>query len=253
MTALQAILLLAAGFAGGTVNAIAGGATFFTFPAMLAVGIPPVAANASNTVALFPASLVAAIALRRELATTRRHLLRLVLIGIVGGIAGAVLLLATPDRAFLVLVPWLLLLATSVFAFSPRLLAWCAPRASADGGFRLGAAMLVLVAVCSVYGGYFGAGVGIMLMAGLDLAGLDDPHAANALKNLHGGGHQRRRRARLRGRGHGRLAGCPGHAGRCGGRRRVRCQARQRLPPRLFRGIVIGVGSLLTVWYFIRA
>ena len=130
MTALQAILLLAAGFAGGTVNAIAGGATFFTFPAMLAVGIPPVAANASNTVALFPASLAATIALRRELATTRQHLLRLVLIGIVGGTAGAFLLLATPDRAFLALVPWLLLLATSVFTFSPRLLAWLRSRSA---------------------------------------------------------------------------------------------------------------------------
>ena len=254
MSVLQAILLLAAGFAGGTVNAIAGGATFFTFPAMLAVGIPPVAANASNTVALFPASLAATIALRRELATTRQHLLRLVLIGIVGGIAGAFLLLATPDRAFLVLVPWLLLLATSVFAFSPRLLAWLRARnKEAHRGFRAGAATLLLIAVCSVYGGYFGAGVGIMMMAGMTVAGLDDPHAANALKNLLA--------AAINGvavvvfvlkgivvwpAALTMLVGAV--AGGVFGARLA-----QRIPARVFRVIVIGIGSLLTVWYFLKA
>ena len=243
---------MAAGFAGGTINAIAGGATFFTFPAMLAVGIPPVAANASNTVALFPASLVAAIALRRELAVTRRHLPRLVLIGLIGGIAGAVLLLATPDRAFLALVPWLLLLATLAFAFSPRLLAW-ARRHHADSGFRLGPAMLLLVAACAIYGGYFGAGVGIMLMAGMTVAGLDDPHAANALKNLMAAAINGvavlvfivdgtvvwpAALVMLAGAVTGGLFGA---------------RVAQRLPPRLFRWLVIGVGSLLTVWYFVRA
>lgn len=253
MSALHAILLLAAGFAGGTVNAIAGGATFFTFPAMLAVGIPPVAANASNTVALFPASLAATIALRRELATTRQHLLRLVLIGIVGGTAGAFLLLATPDRAFLALVPWLLLLATSVFTFSPRLLAWLRSRsASTDFSFRPGAATLVLIAVCSVYGGYFGAGVGIMMMAGLALSGLDDPHAANALKNLLASAINGVAVLVFVAKGAvvwpaalimlvGAVAG-----GVFGAR------LAQRFPARVFRQIVIGIGSLLTVWYFVR-
>jgi uncharacterized protein len=219
---------------------------------MLAVGIPPVAANASNTVALFPASLIAAIALRRELATTRRHLPRLVLIGLGGGVAGAALLLATPDRAFLVVVPWLLLLATLMFALSPRLLGWARYR-HAVPGFRLGSAMLLLVAVCAVYGGYFGAGVGIMLMAGLTVAGLDDPHAANALKNLMA--------AAINGvavlvfvadgtvvwpAALVMLAGAA--AGGLFGARVAR-----RLPARLFRWLVIGVGSLLTVWYFVRA
>lgn len=253
MSFADAILLLAAGFAGGTVNAIAGGATFFTFPAMLAVGIPPVAANASNTVALFPASLAATIALRRELATTRSHLPRLALIGIGGGIAGAWLLLATPDRAFLALVPWLLLLATSIFAFSPRLLAWLRARSGrTEHSFRPGAPTLLLIAVCSVYGGYFGAGVGIMMMAGLALSGLDDPHAANALKNL------------LASAINGvavlvfvvngavvwpatlvMLAGAVS-GGVFGGR------IARRLPPLMFRRIVIGIGSLLTIWYFVK-
>lgn len=218
---------------------------------MLAVGIPPVAANASNTVALFPASFAATLALRRELAATRRHLPRLVLIGVAGGIAGAVLLLATPDRAFLALVPWLLLLATLIFAVSPRLLAWARWHHAATG-LQLGPAMLLLVAVCAVYGGYFGAGVGIMLMAGLTVAGLDDPHAANALKNLMA--------AAINGvavlvfildgtvvwpAALVMLAGAV--AGGVFGARVAR-----RLPPKLFRWLVIGVGSLLTVWYFVR-
>jgi uncharacterized membrane protein YfcA len=219
---------------------------------MLAVGIPPVAANASNTVALFPASLLATVALRRELAATRRYLPRLVLLGLVGGVAGAGLLLATPDRAFLALVPWLLLVATLAFALSPRLLAWARRRRSTTG-FRLGRPMLLLVAACAVYGGYFGAGIGIMLMAGLTVAGLDDPQAANALKNLMA--------AAINGvavlvfvadgtvvwpASLVMLAGAA--AGGLFGARLA-----QRLQARLFRWLVIGIGSLLTVWYFVRA
>jgi uncharacterized membrane protein YfcA len=253
MRLLDIALLVSAGFAGGTVNAIAGGATFFTFPAMLAAGVPPVAANASNTVALFPASLAASVALRRELATVRPHLPRLLTVGLAGGIAGAVLLLATSDRAFMALVPWLLLLATLIFAFSPQLLAWVRAHRGADTIiFRPSAGTLVLIAVCAVYGGYFGAGVGIMMMAGLALAGLEDLQVANALKNL------------LAGAINGiavvvfvasgvvvwpaalvMLAGAV--LGGVFGARIAR-----RIPKLVFRWLVIAIGSLLTVWYFLR-
>ena len=183
----EALLLLLGGFAGGTVNAIAGGATFFTFPAMLAVGIPPVAANASNATALVPASLVAAWAQRRDLADVRSWLLGLALLGLVGGAGGAVLLLVTSDRTFLALVPWLLLSATLLFALSPRLLAWLRARRGEHGPgagrLRFSTGTLLILSVCTVYGGYFGAGLGIMLLAGLALAGLEDLRVANALKN----------------------------------------------------------------------
>jgi hypothetical protein len=252
---LDALLLFLAGFAGGTVNAIAGGATFFTFPAMLAAGIPPVAANASNATALVPASVVAAWAQRRELADVRGWLKGLALLGVAGGVGGAVLLLVTPDRTFLALVPWLLLSATLLFAFSPRLLAWLRARrgeAPGAGRLRLTTGTLLILGVCVVYGGYFGAGLGIMLLAGLALAGLDDLRVANALKNglsalvngvavavfvLQGIVVWPATLAMMAGAALGGFAGA---------------RIARRLPQPLFRAVVITVGSLLSFWYFVR-
>jgi uncharacterized membrane protein YfcA len=253
LSLIDALILLAAGFAGGTTNAIAGGATFFTFPAMLAVGIPPVAANASNATALLPASIVAAWAQRRELADIERRLVVLAILGIGGGITGAVLLLVTSDRTFMTLVPFLLLLATVLFAASPRLLAMVrARRADHTGGLRITPATVLLLGLCVVYGGYFGAGLGIMLLAGLALSGLEDLLVANAVKNG------------LSGLVNGvavlifvtqgivvwpaTLVMMAGAA--LGGF--VGARIARRLPQRLFRAIVIGVGSLLTVWYFVN-
>ncbi|MFO1072712.1 MAG: sulfite exporter TauE/SafE family protein [Geminicoccaceae bacterium] len=251
---MQILLLLLAGFAGGTVNAIAGGATFFTFPAMLAAGIPPVAANASNTTALVPASLIAAWTQRRELSDLRGRTWVLAVLGLIGGAAGAILLLVTSDRTFMALVPWLLIAATLLFAFSPRLLAWVrARRGSGDGLLRLTPGTILLVAVCAVYGGYFGAGIGIMLLAGLAIAGIEDLLVANALKNglaaLINGVSVIVFVAQnvvvwpaaltmMAGAALGGFAGA--HIAR-------------RLPQRLFRGIVITVGTLLSIWYLLRA
>lgn len=249
----DSLLLLLAGFAGGTVNAIAGGATFFTFPAMLAVGIPPVVANASNATALVPASLVAAWTQRRDLADVRRWLLALAALGLVGGVAGAVLLLVTPDRTFMVLVPFLLLIATVLFAASPRLLAWVRARGGPHtGGLRLTPWTLLLLALCVVYGGYFGAGLGIMLLAGLGLWGLEDLRVANALKNglsalvngvavaifiTQGIVAWPATLAMMAGAALGGFTGA---------------RIARRLPQRLFRAIVIGVGSLLSIWYLVK-
>ena len=250
MTLTDAAILVVAGFAGGTINAIAGGATFFTFPAMLLTGIPPVAANASNTVALVPASIAAAWSLRAELATVRRHLLRLGLIGAIGGVLGAILLLTTSNRTFMTLVPFLLLLATVLFAASPRLLAMSRARRPEGTGLRLTPGTLAVISFCAVYGGYFGAGVGIIMLAGLTLAGLDDVRAGNALKNA--------LVAIINGVSVvvfvsqdavvwpasltmlvGALAG-----GITGAR------LSRHLPVRVFRAVVITVGTLLTIWYF---
>jgi uncharacterized protein len=182
MTALDILFLVLAGLAGGTVNALAGGATFFTFPAMLAVGLPPVVANASNAVALWPASLLAAAAQRHEIVGARRLLPPLMGVSLVGGLAGAILLLSTSDRTFLRLVPFLLLMATALFALSPHLLPMLRKRAT--GTVRFGPGRLGLMGLCAVYGGYFGAGIGIMMMAGLSLSGIDEVRTANGFKNL---------------------------------------------------------------------
>jgi uncharacterized membrane protein YfcA len=254
LSPFHALLLLAAGFTGGTVNAIAGGASFFTFPAMLAVGIPPVVANASNATALVPASLVAAWAQRRDLADAGlRRLPVLALLSVGGGVAGAALLLVSSDSAFMVAVPFLLLVATALFALSPRLLALARNRRpSHGGGLKLSPGTVAVLFPCLVYGGYFGAGLGIMLLAGLAVAGLDELRVANALKNgmsalvngvavaifvTQGLVVWPATLLMMAGAALGGFAGA---------------RIARRLPQRLFRAIVIAAGSLLTVWYFIK-
>lgn len=254
LSLIDVSFLTLAGLAGGTVNAIAGGASFFTFPAMLAIGVPPVVANASNATALVPASLVAAWAQRRDLADVRRRLPTLALLGIGGGVGGAVLLLATPDRTFMALVPFLLIAATLLFALSPRLLAWVRARrgAGAAPGLRLTPATVALIAACATYGGYFGAGLGIMLLAGLAVAGIEDLRLANALKNalsalvngvavtifvVQGVVAWPATLAMMAGAAAGGFAGA---------------RIARRLPQRLFRTVVIAVGSLLSLWYLAK-
>lgn len=190
MNALDLLLIGAGGLAAGAVNAIAGGGTFFSFPALLAVGLPPVVANASNSVALWPGSLTGAWAYRRELARYKRYLLPMGLASFLGGAAGGLLLLAAGDARFSSLIPWLLAFATLLFSFSPqlskilkRLRAPAAqPHGDAHGaGAPIGWAVQGLVAI---YGGFFGAGMGILMMASLAIGGHDDVQHINALKNL---------------------------------------------------------------------
>lgn len=190
MTALDLVLIGAGGFAAGAVNAIAGGGTFFSFPALLAVGLPPVVANASNSVALWPGSLTGAWAYRRELAGYKRYLLPMGAASLLGGVAGGLLLLAAGDARFSALIPWLLAFATLLFAFSPQLSTVLkrlrtpadSPTQGAHGaGSVYGWGVQLLV---SVYGGFFGAGMGILMMASLAIGGHEDVQHINALKNL---------------------------------------------------------------------
>jgi hypothetical protein len=179
MTPLEAALLFGAGIAGGTANAIAGGATLLTFPAMLSVGLPPIVANASNSLAVLPGGLVAALAERRKLPGWSRSLALVLVSALLGGAAGGLLLMATPEELFAQLVPALIGLATLIFAFGGsirRLL-----RGHEGGSPRLRAAF---VFPATVYGGYFGAGLGVMLMAVMTVTGHEDLRTANALKNL---------------------------------------------------------------------
>jgi uncharacterized membrane protein YfcA len=254
VTPLQAGLLLAAGLTGGTVNAIAGGATFFTFPAMLAVGLPPVVANASNTVALWPASCAAALTDWRQLWAERSMAAPLIGIGLAGGLTGALLLLVTSNDTFRVLVPFLLLLATVVFAGSGRLLRWLRRHRPADrAGPRLRhPAILALIGFCAIYGGYFGAGIGIMMMAGLTVAGIERLHLANAMKNLLA--------AAINGIAVvvfvvSGIVAWPATlimlAGAIGGGF-LGARLARRIPAPALRAVVVTVGTLLTAWYFWR-
>jgi uncharacterized membrane protein YfcA len=173
-------LLVLAAFAAGVVNAIAGGGAFITFPALVFAGVPPVAANASSTVALFPGQATSALAYRRDiLGITEFSLPAFIGLSVGGGMAGALLLLYTPNAVFADLVPWLMLFATVVFAvgnFAPK---------GVTAHMRLsGPAVLAVQFIISVYGGYFGGGIGFLMLAALTLFGMSDIHAMNGLKIL---------------------------------------------------------------------
>jgi uncharacterized membrane protein YfcA len=182
MTEWQIALIGVAAFFAGAINSVAGGGTFFSFPSLLAVGVPPIAANASNSVALWPASLSGAWAYRKELERYRRYLLPMGIVSLLGGVGGGLLLLSTKDATFSALIPWLLMFATILFAFSGRVSKWL--HGSAISAPSTGAAALAGQAVVSVYGGFFGAGMGILMLASLAMAGHDDVHEINAIKNL---------------------------------------------------------------------
>lgn len=182
MEAGATALLFGAGVLGGAVNAVAGGATLFTFPAMLAAGLPPVAANASNAVALTPGHLVAAVADRVAL-PTKQQLVGPVAAGLCGGTLGALALLATSDRLFAALVPVLVGAATLLFGLGPRLRDAVA-RARRGRARDAAWPRLAALVPTAAYGGYFGGGLGVMLLAVLAVTGREEMRAASALKNL---------------------------------------------------------------------
>lgn len=174
-------LLAGAGLVGGVANAIAGGATLITFPAMLASGIPPVIANASNAVAVTPGHFIAAIADRKRIPAFDRRFLLLIVLSLLGAAVGAVLLLVTTDRTFILLVPLLVGAATLIFAFSRQIQAAISRRTGGKPHSFLAEALIVSA---TIYGGYFGGGLGVMLLAILAVLGIRDVRAANVMKNL---------------------------------------------------------------------
>ena len=178
------LLLLVAGLVAGALNTLAGGGSFIAFPALLAAGVPPVIANASNTYAAMPGYISGAIGYRASLMTERRRLIPYTVVALVFGYFGAELLLHVSNGTFRQIVPWLMLFAVVLFAFGARINAFVAGRAgNGHGARRAGIALLtLLLAALCVYGGFFNAGLGIMLLAFLALAGLTDIHAMNGLK-----------------------------------------------------------------------
>lgn len=173
------LLLLIAGFFGGMLNAVAGGGTFITFPALVFTGVPVVAANATTTVAALPGYLAATFGFRREIARIDRQLtLRLTLLTMLGGAVGSGLLLVSSNKAFSAIVPFLLLAATLVFLGGPRIREIASQYRGGVTAF--GAGTMIPVAI---YGGYFNGGLGIVLLAMFSLWGMTDLHAMNGLKS----------------------------------------------------------------------
>jgi uncharacterized protein len=178
----QAIFLFAAGALGGAINAVAGGGSFVTFPALLFTGVAPVAANATNTLALWIGVTASGGAYRKHLNISRRVMIPLILTSIVGGLGGAVLLVKTPAQTFLRVLPWLLLGATLLFAFGKHLTGRISAGISHESSNAAVAGASVFELGVAIYGGYFGGGMGIMNLAMLSALGMTDIHAMNALK-----------------------------------------------------------------------
>lgn len=169
--------------AAGTINTVVGSGTLITFPVLLAFGYAPVTANVSNTIGLVPGSISGAIGYRRELAGQRENVLRLGSMSVLGGITGAALLLVLPESAFKGIVPAFIALAVVLTVLQPRLRARLAERRVKDE-HRLGLATSLAVLLTGVYGGYFGAAQGIILLSVLGVALAQDLQRTNALKNV---------------------------------------------------------------------
>ncbi|MEO5807218.1 sulfite exporter TauE/SafE family protein [Devosia sp.] len=178
------LLLLLAGLVGGALNSLAGGGSFIVFPALLAVGVPPVIANASNTYAALPGYASGALGYWASMQQYRDRLVLYTIIAAVFGFVGAQLLLVVSDRQFSLVVPWLMLFAVALFAFGAQINRFVAARSSGGRKMALAGAALLLafLALVCVYGGFFNAGLGILLLAFLATAGLTDIHAMNGLK-----------------------------------------------------------------------
>jgi hypothetical protein len=197
---VTSVLLFLAAFVGGALNAVAGGGSFITLPTLLYSGVAPVSANATSTFAMWPASLASALAYRAEIGRSRTWMLRLGAISLVGGLLGGLLLVRTSDESFVRLLPWLMLVATTMFSFGSRITAWARRRKGsvavpAVGEPATGVAgsihnvhvplwTLPLQLLIAIYGGYFGGGMGIMMLAAMAVAGMTDMHEMNGLKTV---------------------------------------------------------------------
>jgi uncharacterized membrane protein YfcA len=187
MTIPHILLLFISAIIGGTLNAVAGGGSFFTFPSLIFVGVPAIAANASSTVALLPGTFASIVAYRREIAQQQRgFLILMVSTSLAGGMLGTFLLLHTPASTFQNLIPYLLLTATLLFALSGPITARL--RTRKVGKTRLSPRTLIIVAfaqlIIATYGGYFGGGIGILMLATLAMMGMEDIHVMNGLKTV---------------------------------------------------------------------
>lgn len=194
MTFSQIALLFSAAVAGGAINSLAGGGTLLTFPVLLGAGLPALTANATNTLAMVPGAWSSALGYRRELSQTPKRFFYLIIPSVMGGAMGALLLARTPEKAFASLVPYLILFATVLFMLQEpiqrRLRKGATEAAHPTMGHATSGRWLVGASVyqffVSVYGGYFGAGIGILMLAALGVLGMTDIYQMNGLKSVLG-------------------------------------------------------------------
>ncbi len=198
MTLLQGSLLFGSAVVAGMINSVAGGGTLVSFPTLVWTGVSPIIANATNTLAMVPGAWAGLWGYREEMRDTPKHFLYLLIPSLIGGVIGAMLLRRTPDKTFAWLVPFLVLFATILFVVQGPIQRWLKSGA-ASGHIKAGAVAEVetrtvttrwLIGVSfyqlliAIYGGYFGAGIGILMLAGLGIIGLSNIHQMNGLKNL---------------------------------------------------------------------
>jgi uncharacterized membrane protein YfcA len=186
----QLAAIAAVSAVSGAVNAIAGGGTLLTFPTLLGLGVPPIAANATSTVALWPGSFASMMGYRRELSGAGTWAARLAWPSLLGGITGALLLMATSDDQFRAIVPWLVFGATILFALQGKVMTWLRrhvlEHATGEHPIAPTRGMMIMQFVVAIYGGYFGAGAGIVMLAAFGLMGMTNIHQMNGLKNFNG-------------------------------------------------------------------
>lgn len=240
------LLLIAAAFAAGAINSVAGGGSFLTFPSLVFSGVPAVIANASSTVALVPGTFTSGVAYRDDIKRISHSRLKgWFIVCFLGGVVGSYLLLVTSDRTFRQIAPWLLALATLLFAFGGQV------SNAMRGRLRDNhLAILLILFPVAVYGGYFGGGIGIMILAAFRLYGMTDIHAMNGIKTLLSAtlnaiaavifitAHQISWRPTL-------IMMVAGIAGGWLGP-----QLAKRTSPAVIRAVVIAVGVFMTGWFF---
>lgn len=189
MTPLSAIVLFFAAMFAGALNSVAGGGSFITYPALVFGGVPVINANTTSTIALWPGTVASIGAYRKEIAAERGGLWPLLIASLMGGTIGAVILLGTPQSTFAKLLPFLLLIATLLFAFgkgvSERVRKTVSNASLPPSTLRAG--VIILQFVIAMYGGFFGGGIGMMMLAAFSLLGMDNIHRMNGLKTLMAG------------------------------------------------------------------
>lgn len=259
MVIWRELTVMAAAFAAGALNAIAGGGTLISFPALLGIGLSGQQANVTSTLALWPGSMGGFYGHRQDLQGTRRFALRLVPPSVAGALVGAGLMLATPARTFDHLIPWLILTATLLMAAHDRIGRWLGQVHPGERSQGWWVAALVFQFLVGAYGGFFGAGIGILMLAALGLLGLSDIHQMNGLKNLLALAINgvailcflAAEAAFHPGNVRWGTAGLMAVAAMAGGL--AGSHLAHRVGRRTVRGLVVLVGFLLTAWYFYKA
>ena len=254
MTLVGAAIIFFAAMVAGALNSVAGGGSFISFPVLVFTGVPPIASNATSTVALWPGSVAAAVAYRNRLPRGSRIFVPLALASLAGGVLGAVLLLHTPQATFMHLVSYLFGVATLLFAFGRKLterLRHVFKREAPPTLPMIAGASAVQLAI-SIYGGFFGGGIGILMLALLEMIHMDDIHAMNGVKSLLAAGINGAAVVTFVFAGAVfwpqavvMIAGAT--LGGYGGAR-----VAQKLSPRWVRGLVIGMGTFMTVYFLWR-